>query len=314
MSFETMAWAIQQTTGAMANKFALICLANRVNKDHGLCIPKIKSIAEDMEASESTVKRALKELEERGIITMIPRFKDGVQLSNSYRLNVGGQPEGGGFNLNPGGSNVNPRGVQIEPRVGSNRPTEPVREPGTEPVDSSSHGLSAIPAGQKLFVDTWNTHAKTSGLAEIREWTSKRSKKLKSLAAVYKTGMAEAMKLSIQECHRNDWCIAQRTNVDHILVADNFQRYLDKARTPATAVPEGQTSASATGGAGGREEPVWAKEKRLKAEAYRREIEGLRKKRAKCVSDRGENTLDVSEIDKTIEGLKTKIMALGHEP
>lgn len=134
MSFECMTWAVKQDTGSIATKLVLLLLANRVNHDSGLCIPRIKFVAQEASASEETVKRALKDLADKGFIQIIPRFKDGVQLSNSYKMGMegvgticaqGGQVEGGGINLSP-------RGDQFEPRVGSKTPPRITRKDNQE--------------------------------------------------------------------------------------------------------------------------------------------------------------------------------------
>lgn len=102
---------------------------------------------------------------------------------------------------------------------------QPAIEPG---MDSKP---AAIPKGAQAFIDLWNEEAAKSGLAKIQEWTEKRAKRLRALAATYKATMTESMPLAIKECHKAAWCIQNRAGVDHILVPDNFQRYLDKART-----------------------------------------------------------------------------------
>ena len=104
MSFECMAWAIKKKTGSAAAKAVLMHLANCTNHQTGICRPRIKVIAEECEISESTTKTCLKRLEEIGLITVIPRFKEGVQLANDYLLNL----DGVGQNLTQGGSKSDP--------------------------------------------------------------------------------------------------------------------------------------------------------------------------------------------------------------
>ena len=112
MSFECMAWAIKQRAGGVAAKSVLMHLANCTNHQTGVCRPRIKTIAEECEISESTVKRALVQLSDAGLIEVVKRFKEGVQLANDYTLIMEGVGSGrtqGGFKLNPGvGSNLTP--------------------------------------------------------------------------------------------------------------------------------------------------------------------------------------------------------------
>lgn len=53
----------------------------------GSCWPGIKTIAKDLNLSRSTVKRALADLERRGYLTKLPRYRDnGSNTSNLYTL------------------------------------------------------------------------------------------------------------------------------------------------------------------------------------------------------------------------------------
>lgn len=60
-------------------------------KDHtnksGQCWPGIRTIAEDLNLSHSTVKRALDDLCKAGLITITPRWRENGSLSsNLYQL------------------------------------------------------------------------------------------------------------------------------------------------------------------------------------------------------------------------------------
>lgn len=53
----------------------------------GECWPGIKSIANDLGLSRSTVKRAVKDLEKRGYLEKEPRYRgNGSLTSNLYRI------------------------------------------------------------------------------------------------------------------------------------------------------------------------------------------------------------------------------------
>lgn len=53
----------------------------------GECWPGIKSIANDLGLSRSTVKRAVKDLEKHGYLEKEPRYRDnGSFTSNLYRI------------------------------------------------------------------------------------------------------------------------------------------------------------------------------------------------------------------------------------
>lgn len=133
MSFQAMTWAVEQDLPC-TQKMVLLMLANRVNGDTGCCIPRIKLLASDCGLSETATKNALKSLVERGVISVEQRFQEGIQLSNSYKLNmlvseVGRNTLGVGRQTTPGGSGG-------DPGVGRQTPTEPGSfEPGKEPKE-----------------------------------------------------------------------------------------------------------------------------------------------------------------------------------
>ena len=58
-----------------------------MSASRGECWPGIKSIANDLGLSRSTVKRAVKDLEKHGYLEKEPRYRDNGSLtSNLYRL------------------------------------------------------------------------------------------------------------------------------------------------------------------------------------------------------------------------------------
>ena len=61
-------------------------LRDRANKD-GSCWPAVKTIARDLKLSRSTVKRALRDLEQTGYLEKQERYrKNGSCTSNLYTL------------------------------------------------------------------------------------------------------------------------------------------------------------------------------------------------------------------------------------
>lgn len=111
MSFQAMAWAVDLEL-PMKEKFVLLMLANRTNHDTGRCDPSHKRLAKDCGMSQSTVKRAIVLLEQRGLLVIEQRSANNVKLPNQYVLKIGAQV-----------GSVRPD--QIEPSdggVGSDRP------------------------------------------------------------------------------------------------------------------------------------------------------------------------------------------------
>lgn len=68
MSYQLMAWAAQQTTGSATRKAVLLALANRANHDTGRCDPSVERICEETELAERSVRQALADLADTGLI------------------------------------------------------------------------------------------------------------------------------------------------------------------------------------------------------------------------------------------------------
>jgi predicted transcriptional regulator len=61
-------------------------LADRANKD-GICWPSIPTIAKDLKLSESTTRRALKDLRRAGLVQREQRFREnGGNSSLAYKV------------------------------------------------------------------------------------------------------------------------------------------------------------------------------------------------------------------------------------
>lgn len=122
MSFEAMAWAVEQDLPC-TDKMVLLMLANRVNKDTGQCTPSISRLAKDSGLSERTTRDAIRRLEDAGMIETIHRKADEkTNLSNSYRMcqsvPVGRQmPQGGAANTPGGGAVAAGEPVRLEPVI-----------------------------------------------------------------------------------------------------------------------------------------------------------------------------------------------------
>lgn len=70
----------------MRAKVVYLYLRSRCDKE-GKCFPSIKTIARDLDLSQSTIKRALRELESHGYIKKIARYRENKgNTSNLYFL------------------------------------------------------------------------------------------------------------------------------------------------------------------------------------------------------------------------------------
>lgn len=71
-------------------------LEDRANKD-GICWPAIPTMAKELKCSESTIRRALRQLRSHGLITSKQRYrKDGGKSSLEYALTRAGSKQNGG--------------------------------------------------------------------------------------------------------------------------------------------------------------------------------------------------------------------------
>lgn len=75
-------------TGSATLKNVLMVLADHADED-GVAWPRVTSIMRKAELSESSVRRAVKDLEDRGLIHVVEMFgPKGVQIQNAYKLLV----------------------------------------------------------------------------------------------------------------------------------------------------------------------------------------------------------------------------------
>jgi len=85
VSFQLLAWAVEQRTGSVSRKAVLLALANRANHDTGRCDPSVRRIADECEISENTVRACLKDLAAAGLIEVVQRKRDdGRSRTNHY--------------------------------------------------------------------------------------------------------------------------------------------------------------------------------------------------------------------------------------
>jgi len=157
MSWKALDWATELDIDSATAKFILLLLANKADENYS-CFPSVSTLMAESSAGRSTVLRALKKLEDDGLITRSPQFHDsGARRASRYYLNhplaphlaltprpdagpprpdttpAPSQPWTGGV------SNRDPAGV-------SNRdPLNPTSEPPTEPRSDASTVIEALP-------------------------------------------------------------------------------------------------------------------------------------------------------------------------
>ncbi|WP_410548330.1 helix-turn-helix domain-containing protein, partial [Achromobacter sp. SIMBA_011] len=70
-------------------KLVLLMLANRTNRDTGRCDPSHDKLSADCGMSKDSVKRAIAELSDKGLLDVRRQAQNGVNLPNQYTLRVG---------------------------------------------------------------------------------------------------------------------------------------------------------------------------------------------------------------------------------
>ena len=90
MSFQAMSWAVEQRCDNAGEKLVLLMLANHTNSHTGRCDPSHKMLADECSMGVSTLRRHLEALEKSGLIEIIHRSTEGVNLPNQYMLKLRG--------------------------------------------------------------------------------------------------------------------------------------------------------------------------------------------------------------------------------
>jgi hypothetical protein len=110
--------------------------------EYGICFPAIKTLGVESGSSESTVKRAISELEKSGILQKVQR----KNTSNEYQILIV-ENEEGGFSVNLGG-------VTENPGVGSDRPTNSIQlelNPHNSSSEAALRAMTPSELAQEFF-------------------------------------------------------------------------------------------------------------------------------------------------------------------
>lgn len=147
MSFQAMTWAVEQELPAL-QKLVLLMLANCSNHHTGQCNPSHDRLARECGMSKDSVKRAISELAEKGLLDIRRVTKDGVNLPNQYSLKVGSSVGGVGADSTEGGCSEH-RGV------GADSTTKQEVKPGSKPkaIKTLIPGDFGISEGVRFWAD-----------------------------------------------------------------------------------------------------------------------------------------------------------------
>ena len=177
MSFQDMAWAVDQKCESAGQKLVLLMLANHANGHTGQCNPSHKRLADECNMGISTLKRNISGLEDSGFLSVLHKAQDGVSLPNQYRLKS--------FNLEGVGPNRAGGGSNLDGRVGPNRATKQEVKPITKPIQVEPVG----------FASFWSVYPKK---------TAKPAALLKFKSAKLKDGEIASILIDIESRSKSD--------------------------------------------------------------------------------------------------------------
>ncbi|WP_319499315.1 helix-turn-helix domain-containing protein [uncultured Cohaesibacter sp.] len=181
MSVKASNWAWQLQCVKGMTKLVLMALADSADDD-GFCWPKLETLAFKACTSKSTVKRAVRDLSDLGLVTVEHRTRqNGSSASNYYTINIGFVPDeevqdAVGVKMNPhstyeeqtdlvGGQNEPLVGGQSDPGRGSQ--VTPLYEPSLKPknpLTPEGDGRGGALADEELGSD-WDRFCKIWSLA-----------------------------------------------------------------------------------------------------------------------------------------------------
>ena len=173
MSFQDMAWAIEQECDSPGQKLVLLMLANHCNGHTRRCDPSHKLLAKECSMGVSTLKRNILSLVDAGLLEIIHRAVEGVSLPNQYKLLS--KSDGVGPNRTEGGP-------KSDGGVGPNRATNQEVKPGIEPISAIASSAAKLPTCQAdEIVNLY--HDILPEMPAVRLMTEARKKALKSFWA-----------------------------------------------------------------------------------------------------------------------------------
>lgn len=154
MSLVATAWAMKETGLSPTSKFVLIVLADAHNGHSGECFPSIARIAETTGFSESTVKYAVRDLEEKGLLKRdIQHDPNGRTKGVNYVLTI---PEPRGQEQTPRGHLTRGEGSSDEGGRGHLTPPhkeEPENRTGKRTKEERATRLPADWTAPTAFID-----------------------------------------------------------------------------------------------------------------------------------------------------------------
>ncbi|WP_080412481.1 helix-turn-helix domain-containing protein [Burkholderia ubonensis] len=179
MSFQAMTWAVEQDLPAL-QKLVLLMLANCCNSHTGRCDPSHDTLAKECGMSRDSVRRAIAEIEKKGLIEIRRQTQNGVNLPNQYVLKVGSSggvvgavsTEGYVHTAPTVGADSTGGRCSQQGGVGADSTTNQEVKPGSKPNTSSEESGRSVSRAKKSAERKTPLPENFAISDRIRQWAS----------------------------------------------------------------------------------------------------------------------------------------------
>lgn len=171
MSTRALAWAFDQKPKTPHQKLVLLALADNAY-DNGECYPGVQRLQARTSLSESSIRRAIRDLSKQGLVNIVFRYDDsGRQTSNHYTLPLAESPPPPSQNSDPGLSNRQGGGCPIDRGVGVS--LTPLELNLKRNCKEETKSTPLPPKGEREtgFAQFWDAYPKKRGkAAALKAW------------------------------------------------------------------------------------------------------------------------------------------------
>jgi len=158
MSFQAMAWAVAQKGIRPLEKLVLLALANYASNSAGECYPSMATLADDTGMSRDSVIRAIKAMEDAGLLRVIRRREGDVNLPNVYRLALQGVVADSDHSPQTAGGGSRSQRLGVVADSDPNLSVEPIPTVAIAPVGKARKPADVSSRGTRLPAD-WKPDA-----------------------------------------------------------------------------------------------------------------------------------------------------------
>jgi DNA-binding GntR family transcriptional regulator len=198
MSFQAMAWAVEQKTGSASTKLVLLILANYAD-NAGVCWPSQERLANDTDMTDRSIRNAVAALVERGLLKVGERRgTTGVRKTNVYRLALPETVSDGDADNRKNTTETTGNGFLHQPETVSSKPIK--ENLSEEPIRLGARKRAiTTPEGFPFEADirwTLKEHAKLSAWTEaekFRDYALQHNKTYSDWSAAWRTWCRNAV-------------------------------------------------------------------------------------------------------------------------